>query len=83
MKRSAGLLAVACVLVLDGCTTSTTVRNTANTECERRVHSDRERCLRNNRSSDEALVARKNSRDDPKNSWVDQTLERLEAEAGK
>jgi hypothetical protein len=83
MKRSAGLLAVAYVLVLGGCTTSTMVRNAANTECERRVHSDRERCLRNNRSSDEALIARKNSREDSKSAWADQTLERIEGEAGK
>jgi outer membrane biogenesis lipoprotein LolB len=82
MKRNVVLLAVACVLVLSGCT-STAVRNAANTECERRVHSDRERCLRNNRSSDEALAARNGSERESKDSWVAQTLERIEAEVGK
>lgn len=82
MKKGVIPLAVACVLVLGGCY-STVVRNTGNTECERRVQSDRERCLRNNRSSDEALAARKRPGRDAKGSWVDQTLERIEAEAGK
>jgi hypothetical protein len=84
MKRKVILLAVACGVVVCGCSTSTTmVRNTANTECERRVHSDRERCLRNNRSSDEALAVRNASERESKDSWVAQTLERIEAEAGK
>ncbi len=82
MKRSVILLVVACALVLSGCT-STLVRNTENTECERRVQSDRERCLRNNRFSDEALTARKGSERDSKDSWAAQTLDRIEAEAGK
>lgn len=81
MKRKTLLIAVACVSVLGGCT-STALRNAANTECERRVHSDRERCLRNNRSSDEALAARNASDRDSRASWTAQTLDRIE-QAGK
>jgi hypothetical protein len=76
MKANAILLAAACVLVLSGCTSTapriagnteciecihTSIRNKANTECERRMGSDRERCLRNNKSSDEALRAERAS----------------------
>jgi hypothetical protein len=76
-------LALAGVLVLGGCSSSTLIRNAANTECERRVQSDRERCQRNNTSSDNALATRKDSGRDSKESWAAQTLERIEAEAGK
>jgi hypothetical protein len=82
MKTSAALLAVATVLVLGGCADTTMLRNTANTECGRRVHSDRERCLRNNESSDQALAARKESGRASKDAWVTQTLERIDPEAG-
>jgi hypothetical protein len=78
MKRTSILIAVACVKVLSGCT-STVLRNEANTECDRRVQSDRERCLRNNRSSDEALAARNELERESKDSWEAQTLERIEA----
>lgn len=81
MKGNVFLLAVTCVFILGGCT-STALRNAANTECDRRVHSDRERCLRNNRTSDEALAARNGSVRESRDSWEDQTLERIEA-AGK
>jgi hypothetical protein len=80
MKRNVFLIALACVFALSGCT-STALRNAANSECDRRVHSDRERCLRNNRSSDEALAARNDSQRDLKKSWEAQTLERIEAVA--
>jgi hypothetical protein len=76
MKRNFVLIAAACLFVLGGCTSTvprsaenteclgcihTSIRNKANTECERRMGSDRERCLRNNRSSDEALQAKRAS----------------------
>lgn len=82
MQRSTVLLAVACALVLGGCT-STVLRNAANTQCERRVQSDRARCLRNNSSSDAALAARRASERNPEKSWAAQTLEGIEAIAGK
>lgn len=82
MKANVALLVVACTLALGACS-STVLRNAANTECERRVHSDRERCLRNNRSSDGALASRRSSGRDSKRIWAVQTLERIEAEAGQ
>jgi hypothetical protein len=83
LKRTIIAVAGAYTLMLGGCSTSTVIRNTANSECERRVDTDRARCLRNNRSSDEALAARNDSRRESKDAWATQTLERLEAEAGK
>jgi hypothetical protein len=47
------------------------------------VHSDRERCLRNNASNEEAVAARYGPRDESKESWAAETLERIETEAGK
>jgi hypothetical protein len=81
MKKNVVFLAVACAFVLGGC--ASRIRNTANTDCERRVHSDRERCLRNNASNEEAVAARYGPRDESKESWAAETLERIEAEAGK
>jgi hypothetical protein len=81
MKRKALLIAITCWVTLSACT-STVIRNAANTECDRRVQSDRERCLRNNRSSDEALAARNGSERESKDTWAAQTLERIE-EVGK
>jgi len=83
MNKSIGPVVVASILVISGCVNSTVVRNTENSECERRVHTDRERCLRNNKSSDEALSERNSSRQAAKDSWAAQTLERIKAEAGE
>lgn len=82
MKGKAGVLAIACALALGGCT-STVVRNAANSECGRRVHSDRARCERNIGSSDAALAARYGAVSDSLNSWAEQTKERIEALAGE
>jgi hypothetical protein len=82
VKRNVLILAVACALFVGGCST-TVVRNAANTECGRRVHSDRARCLRNIKSSDAALAARNGAVRDSKKSWAAQTLKRLGAKAGE
>lgn len=83
MNGNVVLPALICALILGGCSSSTLIRNAANTECERRVQSDRERCQRNNTSSDNALATRKDSGRDSKESWAAETLERIETEAGK
>lgn len=59
------------------------IRDAANAQCERRVHSDRARCLRNNRSSDAALAARSALDRRSESAWEAQTLERIEAIAEK
>lgn len=49
------LSAAAAALVLSGCT----VTNTGNSECEFRMHTDRERCLQNTESNKRALRERR------------------------
>jgi hypothetical protein len=49
------LSAAAAALVLSGCT----VTNTGNSECEFRMHTDRERCLQNTESNKRALQERR------------------------
>lgn len=78
MKQDILLLAVAGVLLLAGCS-STVIRDIANSQCERRVHSDRARCLRNVRSSDAAMAARYAEERRAGETWEAQTLERIEA----
>lgn len=82
VKESVAILIAAGALVLGGCT-STLMRNAANTGCERRVDSDRVRCLRNNRSSDAALAARNASERKPGTFWAAQTLKRIAAISDK
>jgi len=80
MKNKGILLAFASVLVLGGC-----VRyiDAANSSCGRRVDADRRRCLRNNTSNDAALAARHAAERSSKLSWAAQTVEGIEAAAGK
>ena len=53
--NTAGILsAAAAALVLSGCT----VTNTGNSECEFRMHTDRERCLQNTESNKRVLQER-------------------------
>jgi len=82
MKKWIRLLAVTAAFALCGCT-STFIRNAANSDCERRVQADRERCLQNVQSSDEALLARKNARRDAQRAADAPTREELEAAEGK
>lgn len=77
MKKIAVFLALTSVLGLAACSGSTLVRNESNTECGRRLQSDRERCERNIQSSDEALAARRDTRDDSKQDWETRTLDRI------
>ena len=60
---------VAGALMLGGCS-GMKILNAGSSECEFRVHTDRERCLQNNRSNDEALKARKEARRDSKSSQM-------------
>ena len=82
MKKRSLFLIPAGALVLCGCT-STFIRNAANSDCERRVHTDRERCLQNINSSDEALQARKNAKRDAARAAEAPTAKQLEAAEGK
>lgn len=75
-------LASAGAFVLCGCT-STFIRNAANSDCERRVQTDRERCLQNVNSSDEALQARKNAKRDAARAAAAPTAKELEVAEGK
>jgi osmotically-inducible protein OsmY len=80
MKNKGLLLAFASVLVLGGC-----VRfiDAANSSCGRRVDADRRRCLRNNSSNDAALASRHEAERSAKVSWAAQTVEGIEAAAGR
>jgi hypothetical protein len=60
MKAKGILFVVVGALILGGCPLR--VINTGNSECEFRVHTDRERCRRNIRSNEEALEARREAR---------------------
>lgn len=60
MKSNVSLFVLAGALILGGC--SLRVINTGNSECEFRVDTDRARCLRNIRSNEEALEARRKER---------------------
>ena len=82
MKRMNFPLAVTCALVLCGCT-STFIRNAANSDCERRVQTDRERCFQNVDSSDAALRAKKNAKRDAERTAGAPTKEELELAEGK
>lgn len=82
MNKHPVLLAVVVAMTICGCT-STSVRNASNTECERRLQSDRERCVRNIKSSDQALASRNGRRDDAQKSWEAETLVRLKNETGE
>ena len=63
MKGACLCPAVAAAFILCGCSsTSTFFTNAANSNCERRVQTDRERCERNVQSSDDALLMRKNAK---------------------
>ena len=63
MKSACLVPAIAAAFILCGCTSSSTfVKNAANSNCERRVQADRERCERNVQSSDDALLMRKNAK---------------------
>jgi hypothetical protein len=54
--NTAGILSVATIaLVFSGCK----VMNTGNSECEFRMHTDRERCLQNTESNERALQERR------------------------
>jgi hypothetical protein len=63
MKSTCLYLALTGAFIVCGCSsTSTFVKNAANSNCERRVQTDRERCERNVQSSDDALMMRKNAK---------------------
>lgn len=74
-------LVLASALVLGGC--APMIRNEANTGCHRRVQSDAARCVRNNRSNEQAVAARYGSPDKATKAWAARTLQQLEAEAGR
>lgn len=76
------LLAMAGAIATGGCA-STVVRNRANTECQFRVDTDKARCLRNNKSSDDAMATGHEASREPKEAWADQTTERIDALGGK
>jgi hypothetical protein len=82
MKNKAMLSAIAGAFILCGCS-GMKIRNTGNSECEFRMHTDRERCLQNNKSNDEALAARKETKRDSKDSQATFTREEVEAAEGK
>jgi hypothetical protein len=78
MGRKSALLAVAFALFGGGCT-STVIRDAANSQCYRRVESDRARCLRNNRSSDTALAGRNAAEREAEQAWEARTLQGIQA----
>jgi hypothetical protein len=80
MRNKGILLAFASALVLGGCVN---LIDAANQSCGRRVDTDRNRCLRNNRSNNEALGARRDAVRSSKSSWAAQTVDGIEAAAGK
>jgi hypothetical protein len=47
------------------------------------VQSDRERCYRNVQANEEALESKKDPGRSSKESWADETVEGIEAAAGK
>jgi hypothetical protein len=77
MNFMSRLIVTVGVMVLSACG-STFIKNSANTECERRVQADRERCLKNVNSSDEALQARKAAKRDSARTLKAPTREDLE-----
>lgn len=76
MNGKGTLFVLAGAMVLCGC--SLGIINTGNSECAFRVHTDRERCMRNIRSNEEALEARRKERRAPRE--VQESLRKTEAE---
>ena len=81
MKIRAVLLILVGAAGLCGC--AMRVVNSGNAHCERRVQSDRERCLRNIQSNEQALGERRNPGRESRDSWAAETMEGIESAAGK